>query len=641
MSQEKLLKLALILHEVYHSYDVVLHAVNINGLPSGLEQAIVRTVEVVQESHDQVWFRKWAERSNAERLEQEQAPPLRGGPARQNSEPDINGMGNMMGNMAAMMGNMMGNMGSCGGMSSMGMNNCGMGSMGSMPMNGCHSRESSIILDPEEMPSFVSRDPRGFILRSAVPLRMAEALQQKAVQVMGSTFTKISFSGDVSSNARIMSVQESGGTPRVGYIDLGSLFNICAGFMLMMRHYAVAACGRSLAGANAWQCQASCRRKCAVRRAPAASGRREDLPSVAQLEQSVNLACTCLRDGARARAWEISQEALQKLLRRRSRGRHLHHSLEYALRVNLSCATEEVAERELHLREARFGFPAADPAYDVRKVAFINPAVRHRLHRHAEALTVATQLCRVDPASTFLALREVFRSQPDDVFVVTFPRCGTTWMVQIAVCCLFGAAANYEDHALFLEGSIASSAAYVQHMEAWSDKPRPRLFKSHVPAEMHPGLAHGEEEILQEHGKVIYVVRNPKDALISLRHHHANNPAIGWTGSWDEWVRQWIAGDRSQEYGGSYFEHVKGWWTLAQRHPQRIRIFYFEEMKANLRQSVAEVAEFLQTSLGSTQVDEVCKACRFESMRGRHQVSEDIRSVALSHELSLASLTCH
>ncbi|CAK9088454.1 unnamed protein product [Durusdinium trenchii] len=212
------------------------------------------------------------------------------------------------------------------------------------------------------------------------------------------------------------------------------------------------------------------------------------------------------------------------------------------------------------------------------------------------------------------------------VFVVTFPRCGTTWMVQIAVCCLFGAAANYEDHALFLEGSIASSAAYVQHMEAWSDKPRPRLFKSHVPAEMHPGLAHGEEEILQEHGKVIYVVRNPKDALISLRHHHANNPAIGWTGSWDEWVRQWIAGDRSQEYGGSYFEHVKGWWTLAQRHPQRIRIFYFEEMKANLRQSVAEVAEFLQTSLGSTQVDEVCKACRFESMRGRHQVSEDIRS---------------
>lgn len=81
-----------------------------------------------------------------------------------------------------------------------------------------------VIQAMEEMPAFVSEDPRGFILRSAVPTRMAEALQHKAMQVTGSTNTKISFSGDSTSNARVMSVQ-------------GALFNICAGFMLMMRHY--------------------------------------------------------------------------------------------------------------------------------------------------------------------------------------------------------------------------------------------------------------------------------------------------------------------------------------------------------------------------------------------------------------------
>lgn len=167
-------------------------AVNINGLPAGLEQAIVRTVEVVQESHDQVWFRKWAERSNAERLEQEQAPPLRGQVLR-NSEEGNGCMGSMMGNMAGMM---MGNM----------------------------TGANLVIQAMEEMPAFVSEDPRGFILRSAVPTRMAEALQHKAMQVTGSTNTKISFSGDPTSNARVMSVQ-------------GALFNICAGFMLMMRHY--------------------------------------------------------------------------------------------------------------------------------------------------------------------------------------------------------------------------------------------------------------------------------------------------------------------------------------------------------------------------------------------------------------------
>ncbi|CAE7508843.1 SULT1A4 [Symbiodinium sp. CCMP2456] len=212
------------------------------------------------------------------------------------------------------------------------------------------------------------------------------------------------------------------------------------------------------------------------------------------------------------------------------------------------------------------------------------------LGRHAEALAAAERLCGLDPASTFLALREVFHCRPDDVFVVTFPRCGTTWMVQIVVSCLFGPRANYEDHALFLEGSIASSASYVRKLE---ELPHPRVLKSHVPADMYPGLAHGKDSILQSYGKVIYVVRNPKDALISLRHHHANNQAIGWDGSWDEWVDQWISGQRSLEYGGSYFDHVNGWWKLSQHHPDRIRVVYFEDLKVPNRRTL-DMTSFFQ-----------------------------------------------
>ncbi|CAJ1349259.1 unnamed protein product, partial [Effrenium voratum] len=321
-------------------------------------------------------------------------------------------------------------------------------------------------------------------------------------------------------------------------------------------------------------------------------------------------------------------------------------SLEYALRVNLSCASDPAA-RKMHLLEAsrlepwrveaKFHLAAVleeegdlDAALQALHQALklapedlgsLALACRclERLDRHAEALAAAEQLCRVDPASTFLALREVFRCQPEDVFVVTFPRCGTTWMVQIAVSCLFDPHANYEEHATFLEGSIASSASYVRRLETL---PRPRVLKTHVPAEMYPGL--GGEGGLQDHGKVLYVVRNPKDALVSLRHHHANNKAIGWEGSWDEWVRRWLAGERSAEYGGSYFEHVKGWWQLAKQHPDRVRIFYFEEMKADLMGQVAAVSSFLGRP--HLPLAEVCAACSFDSMRGRHEVAEDIRS---------------
>eukprot|EP00933_Yihiella_yeosuensis_P029363 TRINITY_DN23014_c0_g2_i1.p1 TRINITY_DN23014_c0_g2~~TRINITY_DN23014_c0_g2_i1.p1 ORF type:complete len:256 (+),score=37.58 TRINITY_DN23014_c0_g2_i1:379-1146(+) len=194
-------------------------------------------------------------------------------------------------------------------------------------------------------------------------------------------------------------------------------------------------------------------------------------------------------------------------------------------------------------------------------------------------------------------------------------------MVQVAVSCLFGAEADYDAHAIFLEGSIASSPSYVHHQEKL---PEPRVLKTHVPADMHPGLVQGSETILKEHGKVIYVVRNPKDALVSLRHHHANNASIGWNGSWDEWVDAWLAGKRSAEYGGSYFKHVKGWWRLARANPSRVRIVYFEDLKENPLREISAVAEFLGQTISEEHLQNICERCSFATMKSKHRVDADI-----------------
>mmetsp|Transcript_114874 Transcript_114874/g.366455 ORF Transcript_114874/g.366455 Transcript_114874/m.366455 type:complete len:202 (+) Transcript_114874:1-606(+) len=76
----------------------------------------------------------------------------------------------------------------------------------------------------DDMPSYVTQDPRGFVLRSALPSHMAGNLQQKAAQVMDTAGTKITIQGDSGSSARIMSIE-------------GPLFNVCASYMLMMRRY--------------------------------------------------------------------------------------------------------------------------------------------------------------------------------------------------------------------------------------------------------------------------------------------------------------------------------------------------------------------------------------------------------------------
>merc|ERR1719316_869891 len=51
-------------------------AVNVNGTPEALEMAMDRAIECVQEFKDASWFGKWARRTNEERKESEEAPPL-------------------------------------------------------------------------------------------------------------------------------------------------------------------------------------------------------------------------------------------------------------------------------------------------------------------------------------------------------------------------------------------------------------------------------------------------------------------------------------------------------------------------------------------------------------------------------------
>merc|ERR1711879_503599 len=125
---------------------------------------------------------------------------------------------------------------------------------------------------------------------------------------------------------------------------------------------------------------------------------------------------------------------------------------------------------------------------------------------------------------------------------------------------------------------------------------------------------------LQDHGKIIYVLRNPKDALVSLRHHHSNNPSIAWRGNWNDWIEQWVAGERSQEYGGTYFEHVRQWWKLSRLNPGRMHVVCFEDMWKNLGAVASSVGRFLGCEVDAADLAELTSRCSFKEMKQRYSV---------------------
>ncbi|XP_071510069.1 sulfotransferase 1A1-like [Diadema antillarum] len=114
--------------------------------------------------------------------------------------------------------------------------------------------------------------------------------------------------------------------------------------------------------------------------------------------------------------------------------------------------------------------------------------------------------------------------RPDDLFLITYAKSGTTWMQQIVLLVSFeGDASKLEgDHVLFripfLEivstrnhPNMATARGYADVVRDWDS---PRMMKSHaLPRFLPPSIRSDQPK-----AKVIYVVRNPKDAAVSYYH---------------------------------------------------------------------------------------------------------------------------
>ncbi len=167
-----------------------------------------------------------------------------------------------------------------------------------------------------------------------------------------------------------------------------------------------------------------------------------------------------------------------------------------------------------------------------------------------------------------------FQPLPSDVFVSPYSKCGTTWMQQIV-------------HGLRTGGSMAFSEitevvpwiemAHDLGLDPNTPQPgNPRAYKSHL----------GWDEI-PKGGKYIVVLRNPIDAFVSLYRFME-----GWffeTGSvsLEEFAEYYLSRPDNESYWG----HAASWW--GQRTNPDVRLFTFEQMKADLAPVVADVAQFI------------------------------------------------
>ncbi|XP_077538505.1 sulfotransferase 1C2-like [Haemaphysalis longicornis] len=176
-----------------------------------------------------------------------------------------------------------------------------------------------------------------------------------------------------------------------------------------------------------------------------------------------------------------------------------------------------------------------------------------------------------------------YEPTPDDNFVVTFPKCGTTWAQQIS-------------YLIFNKGvpppsamDLFTGSPYIEMLGADSVRQmaRPGVIKTHLPYHLMP--KHPE-------AKYLYICRNPKDACVSFFHFTRGFAGYEFAdGKFDDYFEVFISGQTDY---GDYFDHVMGWYE--RREDQNVLFLHYEDMKTHLRQNVLKIARFFDESCYKT-----------------------------------------
>ena len=190
-----------------------------------------------------------------------------------------------------------------------------------------------------------------------------------------------------------------------------------------------------------------------------------------------------------------------------------------------------------------------------------------------------------------------------DVFVATYPKCGTTWMQYIVYLLLHDAQP--------LPAGQRLDAVFPHLEEVGADVvralPEPRLIKTHLPFERTPWHAGA---------RYVCVVRNPFDCAVSF-YHHTRGFVRHYDfadGTFDEFFECFIRGEVDF---GDYFDHLSSWLPHA-RDPNVLFLTY-EQMLAEPGAAVVAVGEFLagaaaRVAAAPALVERIVAASSFDSM---------------------------
>lgn len=233
--------------------------------------------------------------------------------------------------------------------------------------------------------------------------------------------------------------------------------------------------------------------------------------------------------------------------------------------------------------------------------------------------------------------------RPDDVWVITFPRSGTTWIQE-----LVWLAENDLDYITAKEKPLYKRFPMLEvsgvlpevsfelikinffnlgnfqglgdavREASWKtiDKaPSPRFIKTHLPLSMLPPK-------LLSTAKVVYVARDPRDVLVSFYYLHKMTTKkllrANVTHFWEAFRRDLLPWTPVVAHANEAF---------VKRHHPNLHFVFYENMKKDLFNEVKGVCNFLGKDYSDVQLKKLTEHLTFDSLKKNKNVNNSIDKI--------------
>lgn len=211
---------------------------------------------------------------------------------------------------------------------------------------------------------------------------------------------------------------------------------------------------------------------------------------------------------------------------------------------------------------------------------------------------IARHLLGVDIAGRYLSV------YPDDTFVVSYPRSGNTWTRFLVANLLHpNEPATFDNIESLVPDTEAQTNRHLKRV------PRPRIIKSH-------------EYFDHRYRRVIYIVRDPRDVVLSYYDFDRKYRHIEDGYALVRYVGDFVCGNLSSADWGTWGENVSSWFATRSRSRDFLLLRY-EDMIADTTRELARIATFFGIVVSGERLATTIERSSVKRMRELEKIDGD------------------